>query len=58
MKPKISFELIAYEMTKIFQRKNLSLAQKLELVDDFVEACGWSKEEFDEELLKHVDKDW
>lgn len=58
MSSKISFEMILYEMKKIFNLKNLSLVEKLELIDEFVEACGWSKEEFDQELLKHVDKDW
>lgn len=60
---KIPYEIVEVEASKILQRM-LSAQDSIESSNiqeeyfQYLNACGWTLEEYDQELMKRVDADW
>jgi hypothetical protein len=60
---RIAYEIVAVEAEKLFNkvvsaRNQEEVFQKYKDYTDYLEACGWSVAEYDQEQLKRIDTDW
>jgi hypothetical protein len=59
---RIPYEIMAFEAERILMQgllgTNDDLLEAYERYVDYIEACGWTEREFDEETLKRVDHNW
>lgn len=61
MTNKIPYDIVAIEANKLIIRMALSKYNDFyyyQLYLTFIQACGWTDQEFDEETLKRIDKAW
>jgi|HubBroStandDraft_5_1064220.scaffolds.fasta_scaffold716529_1 hypothetical protein len=61
--PKIPYEIVAVTSEKIYNKVLFARTQD-EIIQahrehkEYLEACGWSVEEFDLEMLRRIDQNW
>lgn len=61
MTNKIPYELVSIEADKLIIRSLISELHYYKyymLYLSFLEACGWTDKEYDEETLKRIDRNW
>lgn len=61
MTNRIPYELISIEADKLIIRSLISelhYYKYYKLYLNFLEACGWTDKEYDEETLKRIDRNW
>ncbi len=61
--PKIPYEIVALEANKILNK--ILSSQEEDMIEayydryiQYLEAAGWTAEEFDKESMKRIDKNW
>lgn len=60
MTNRIPYEIVAIEANKLIVRMVLSddCFYYYDLYIAYIQACGWTNLEFDEETMRHIDKNW
>jgi hypothetical protein len=57
---RVSFDILSFEVAKLFSGVSSmeDLCKAMGMYSALIEGCGWSVEEYDEELLSRIDSDW
>jgi hypothetical protein len=60
MYTKMAFEKVSFEVAKLFAgiASTEDLLKAMRVYTALVEGCGWSMEEYDEEMLRRIDEEW
>jgi hypothetical protein len=63
MPHRVPYEILAPQAELVYQkvlsaRTQDEMAKHFQEYSDFIEACGWTLQEYDREQLRRVDEDW